>query len=130
MLNSFENKNKINLGVFNNYLIPEQIQTFFNNVTEVNNTGAQISISLKEISKKEIDDLNNENITKLEQNGKVLNWNKLNGAKEYKIFVFNTKNENVKYIQNICYLDSIKNNNPFSKNETDPEFIMLLLWLI
>ena len=93
MLNSFENKNKINLGVFNNYLIPEQIQTFFNNVTEVNNTGAQISISLKEISKKEIDDLNNENITKLEQNGKVLNWNKLNGAKEYKIFVFNTKNE-------------------------------------
>ena len=123
MLNSFENKNKINLGVFNNYLIPEQIQTFFNNVTEVNNTGAQVSISLKEISKKEIDDLNNENITKLEQNGKVLNWNKLNGAKEYKIFVFNTKNENVKYIQNICYLDSIKNNNPFSKNETDPEYI-------
>ena len=61
----------------------------------------------------------------MSQNGKVLNWNKINGVKEYIIYIFNSKNENVKYIQNICYLDSINKNKTQMelKNETDPTYI-------
>ena len=125
ILNSFENNKKINLGIFNNYLIQEQLGPIFTNDPENEYPGAQISLSLKEISKQEIDDLNDVNKTNLSQNGKVLNWNKINGVKEYIIYIFNSKNENVKYIQNICYLDSINKNKTQMelKNETDPTYI-------
>ena len=87
--------------------------------------GAQISLSLKEISQKEIDDLNDENINYISQDGTVLTWSNLNGAKEYTLYVFNAQNENIKYIENICYLDLIKKNksNIELKDETDPTYI-------
>ena len=84
--------------------------------------GAQISISLKEISQNEIDNLNNGDF-KISQNGKTLNWTNIEGVKDYTIYVFNSKNENVKYIQNICYLDSIKNTDLLVKDEKDSSYI-------
>ena len=123
IINSFSIKNKFNLEVFNNYLIPAQMSPIF--IDDENNKyqGAQISLSLKEISLKEIDDLNNEDKYKLSQNGKVLKIDSLNGVKEYTIYVFNQKHEDLKYIQNICYLDSLKNKIMELKNETDPTYI-------
>ena len=56
-------------------------------------------------------------------------WRSLEGVKEYIIFIFNTKNEKAKYIQNICYLDTLKKDydenkeNYLNKNETDPDYI-------
>ena len=55
-----------------------------------------------------MDILNNEENNKITQNETRINWNKLNDAIEYTIYIFNSKNEEVKYIQNICYLDFIK----------------------
>ena len=123
IINYFENKKRFNLGVFNNYLIPKQICLIFVNDEGNNYTGAQISVNLKEISQKEIDDLNNDKINKISQNGKKLQWNKLNGAKEYTLYIFNIKNKDAKYIENICYLDSIIKENTTIKNETDPTYI-------
>ena len=123
IINSFSIKNKFNLEVFNNYLIPEQISPIFMDDEGNKYQGAQISLSLKEISLKEIDDLNNEDKYKLSQNGKVLKIDSLNGVKEYTIYVFNQKHEDLKYIQNICYLDSLKNKIMELKNETDPTYI-------
>ena len=68
ILNSFENNKKINLGIFNNYLIQEQLGPIFTNDPENEYPGAQISLSLKEISRQEIDDLNDVNKTNLSQN--------------------------------------------------------------
>ena len=121
IINSFKIKNRFNLGIFNNYYIPQQIGPIFINDEGNKYTGAQISLSLKEISQKEIDDLNDDNKYYLSQNGKVLKWNTINGVKEYIIYIFNQKNENIKYIQNICYLDTIRIND--LKNETDPNYI-------
>ena len=125
ILNSFENNNKINLGIFNNYLIDDQLGPIFSNDPDNKYPGAQISLSLKEISQKEIDDLNDENINYISQDGTVLTWSNLNGAKEYTLYVFNAQNENIKYIENICYLDLIKKNklNIELKDETDPTYI-------
>ena len=129
LIYSFENKNKVNLGVFNNHLIPEQISPIFNNDKGNEYTGAQIALVLDEISEKEIDNLNNPGITVLYQDGKSLIWRSLEGVKEYIIFIFNTKNEKAKYIQNICYLDTLKKDydenkeNYLNKNETDPDYI-------
>ena len=122
VLDTFENKNKINLASINNYLIPEHIKPIFNNVDNEEKIGAQISISLKEISQNEIDNLNNGDF-KISQNGKTLNWTNIEGVKDYTIYVFNSKNENVKYIQNICYLDSIKNTDLLVKDEKDSSYI-------
>ena len=123
ILNTFENKNKINLGVFNNYLITQQISPVFINEKENKYEGAQISLSLREISKEEIDKYNN-NIYQLKQNGKQLLWDNLN-AKEYTIYVFNKKNENLTYIDNICFLESVKKKmeDYKLKNESDPSYI-------
>ena len=123
IINSFQIKNRFNLMVFNNYLIPEQMEPIFINDEGNKYTGAQISLSLKEISQKVIDDLNNDENQKLSQNGKLLLMGSLNGVKEYTIYVFNQKNEDLKYIDNICYLDSIKNKNMELKSETDPTYI-------
>ena len=125
ILNSFENNNKINLGIFNNYLIDDQLGPIFSNDPDNKYPGAQISLSLKEISQKEIDDLNDEKINYISQDGTVLTWSNLNGAKEYTLYVFNAQNENIKYIENICYLDLIKKNklNIELKDETDPTYI-------
>ena len=125
----FENKNKVNLGKFNNHLIPEQLGPVFNNDKGNEYTGAQIALVLDEISEKEIDYLNNPDITVLYQDGKILIWRSLEGVKEYVIFIFNTKNEKAKYIQNICYLDTLikdyedNKENYLKKNETDPDYI-------
>ena len=80
---------------------------------------------MKEISKEEIDNLNNEAITYISQKGTNINWTNLKGAKEYTIYVFNSKNENVKYIENICYLKTLKKTqlNNELKDETDPTYI-------
>ena len=121
IINSFKIRNRFNLVVFNNYHIPQQMEPIFKNDEGNKYTGAQISLSLNEISEKEINDLNNDKIYYLSQNGKVLNWNALNGVQEYTIYIFNQKNENIKYIENICYLDTIKIND--LKNETDPDYI-------
>ena len=129
LIYSFENKNKVNLGVFNNHLIPEQMGPIFNNEIGNEYTGAQIALVLDEVPQKEIDNLNNPGITVLYQEGKMLIWRNLEGVKEYIIFIFNTKNDKVKYIQNICYLDSLKEDyeknkqNYLNKNETDPDYI-------
>ena len=124
-LNSFESNNKVNVGIFNNYDMDKQLGPIFVNDPDNKYPGAQVSLSLKEIPKKEIDDLNNENINYISQDGNDINWPNLNGAKEYTIYVFNSKNENIKYIQNICYLKSINKNklNNELKDETDPSYI-------
>ena len=123
IINTFENKNRFNLGFFNNYAIPEQMGPVFINDEGNKYTGAQISLSSKEISQDLIKDLNNDENHKLSQNGKKLKWNGLKGAKEYTIYIFNQKHEDVKYIENICYLDSIKGSNTELKNESDPTYI-------
>ena len=123
LINNFKNKNRFNIKVFNNYLIPEQIEPVFINDEGNNHTGAQISLLLNEISQKDIDDLYNDNINKISQNGKVLKWNQLKGAKEYTIYIFNKNNKDLKYIENICYLDYIKNKKIEIGNETDPTYI-------
>ena len=123
ILNTFENNNKINLAVFYNYLIPEQLSPVFNKDKDNKYEGAQISLSLKEISKEDIDNYNSGKY-QLNQNGTKLIWDDLK-AKEYTIYIFNKNNENLNYIDNICFLDSIKKNkNDFMlKNETDPSYI-------
>ena len=125
VLNNFKNNNKVNLGIFNNYEIDKQLGPIFVNDPDNKYPGAQVSLSLKEIPKEEIDNLNNATITYISQNGTKLNWANLKGAKEYTIYVFNSQNENVKYIENICYLKSIKKTqlNNELKDETDPTYI-------
>jgi len=123
IINTYEIKNRFNLGVFNDYSIPEQMGTVFINDEGNKYTGAQISLSSKEISQDLINDLNDDKNHELNQNGKKLKWNALNGAKEYTIYIFNKKNEDIKYIENICYLDSIKGSNMELKNESDPTYI-------
>ncbi len=125
VLNKFENSNKVNLGIFNNYEIDKQLGPIFVNDPDNKYPGAQVSLSLKEIPKEEIDNLNNATITYISQDGTKLNWANLKGAKEYTIYVFNSKNENVKYIENICYLKSIKKSQLKNelKDETDPTYI-------
>ena len=126
VLNSFENRNKINLGIFNNYEIDKQLGPIFVNDPDNKYPGAQVSLSLKEISKEEIDNLNNnETIAHINQSGTILNWANINGAKEYTVYVFNSQNENVKYIENICYLKSIKKTqlNNELKDEKDPTYV-------
>lgn len=118
ILNSFDAKNKYNLGIFNNYLIPNQLGPIFEKDEENEYEGAIVSISLEEISKEEIDNYN-KNEYAVRQNGKVLKWNPVNNVKEYVVYVFNKNNEDLKYIQNPCFLDYIqKNNISASENET------------
>ena len=118
ILNSFDAKNKYNLGVFNNYLIPKQVGPIFEKDEGNQYEGAIVGISLEEISKDEIDNYN-KNEYAVRQNGKVLKWNPVNNVKEYVVFVFNEKNEDLKYIQNPCFLDHIqKSYINASENET------------
>ena len=118
ILNSFDAKNKYNLGVFNNYLIPKQVGPIFEKDEGNQYEGAIVGISLEEISKDEIDNYN-KNEYAVRQNGKVLKWNPVNNVKEYVVFVFNEKNEDLKYIQNPCFLDHIqKSYINESENET------------
>ena len=128
LLNSFEVKNKYNLGVFNNYLIPNQIGSIFEK-NETNETieendykGAVVGVSLKEVSQKDIDEFNKYDYG-VRQNGKVLKWEKLNGAKNYTVYIFNLENEDIKYIRNPCYLDYISKNNLIKKNENDSNYV-------
>ena len=52
-----------------------------------------------------------------------MKWNQLKGAKEYTIYIFNKNNKDLKYIENICCLDYIKNKKIEIGNETDPTYI-------
>ena len=122
LLNSFEVKNKYNLGVFNNYLIPNQVGPIFEEDKENPYTGAVIGIGLNEISQNDIDNFNNIE-HKVRQNGKTLKWEKIEGVKEYIVYVFNKKNEDIKYIQNPCYLDYIQKNDLLDKNESDITYV-------
>ena len=122
LLNSFEVKNKYNLGVFNNYLIPNQVGPIFEEGKENPYTGAVIGIGLNEISQNDIDNFNNIE-HKVRQNGKTLKWEKIEGVKEYIVYVFNKKNEDIKYIQNPCYLDYIQKNDLLDKNESDITYV-------
>ena len=112
VLYSFYVTNKYNLGVFKNYSIPQQVGPIFEeeeNITE-NYTGAIIGISLNELSQSDIDEFNNKDY-EITQNGKTLKWDKVEGVKEYTVYVFDEQNENLKYIHNPCYLDYIQKNN-------------------
>jgi len=127
ILNTYDinTKNKYNLGVFNNYLIPKQIGPIFENGEGKKYTGAIIGISLNEISQDEINQLNSKdyNIT---QKGKKIKWEGLEGVKEYTAFVFNENNEELKYIKNPCFLDYIQKKNISSQqlmNENDTSYI-------
>ena len=122
LLNSFETKNKFNIEVFNNYLIPSQISPIFQNDEENNYTGAVVGIGLNEISQEEINKVNNWNYG-VRQNGKILKWDKLDGVKEYIVYIFDRENENLKYINNPCYLDSIQKKNFVKKDENDTSYI-------
>ena len=122
LLNEFDTVNKYNLGAFKNYLIPSQIAPVFEEDEDNQYNGAVVGISLNDISKSQIDKYNSYNYT-VRQNGKVLKWPKLDGAKEYIVYVFNTENEDIKYIQNPCYLDFVRNNNSDEKNATDPTYV-------
>ena len=113
---------KYNLGTFQNYLFPSQISPIFEKDEENPYTGAVVGISLNEIAKEEIDRYNNYNYT-VRQNGKVLKWEAVEGAKEYFIYVFNKDNENIKYIKNPCYLDFVQNNNFFNQNENETTYV-------
>ena len=123
IINTFVNKNKYNLAVFNNYLIQNQIGPIFINDEGNKYSGVQVSFNLKEISQEEIDNLNNDENKEIYQNETRLYWTKLNNADEYTIYIFNQKNKDIKYIQNICYLDYIKSKNIKEQKETDPEYI-------
>jgi hypothetical protein len=117
VLHSYDVKNKYNLGVFKNYLIPQQVGPIFGeeeNNTD-NYTGAVIGISLNELSQNDIKDYNNKEY-KLRQNGKILKWERIEGVKEYIVYVFDEKNEDLKYINNPCYLDYIEKNSPNGSN--------------
>ena len=118
ILNSFDAKNKYNLGVFNNYLIPSQVGPIFEKDEGNQYEGAIVGISLEQVSQDEIDNYN-KNEFAVRQNGKVLKWNPVNNVKEYVVYVFNEKNEDLKYIQNPCFLDHIqKNDINADENET------------
>ena len=123
LLNEFDTDNKYNLGAFKNYLMPSQITPIFEKEEDENQyNGAVIGISLNDISKSDIDKYNNYNYS-VRQNGKVLKWPKLDGVKEYIIYVFNTENEDIKYIHNPCYLDFVRKNNSNEKNSSDPTYV-------
>ena len=122
LLNSFEVKNKYNAGSFNNYLIPNQIGPMIEKDEGNQYTGAVVGVSLKEITQKDIDYYNNLDYG-VRQNGKVLKWNKVDGVKEYIVYVFNKQNEDIKYIHNPCYLDFVQNNNDVIKNENDTTYV-------
>ena len=122
ILNSFERKNTYNLGVFNNYLIPNQLGPIFEKEEGNQYNGAVVGISLNEISQNDINNYNNYNYT-VRQNGKVLKWASFKSAKEYVVYVFNKKNEDLKYIRNPCYLDFIHKNNLIQKDENDTTYI-------
>ena len=125
ILNSFEVKNKYNLGVFNKYQIPNQVGPVFDkNETDEENDykGAVVGIGLKEVSQKDIDEINKYNYG-VRQNGKVLKWEKLKGVKNYVVYIFNKENEDIKYINNPCYLDYVNNNNLIKKNENDTDYV-------
>ena len=112
VLYSFYVTNKYNLGVFKNYSIPQQVGPIFEeeeNITE-NYTGAIIGISLNELSQSDIDEFNNKDF-EITQDGKILKWDKIDGVKEYIVYVFDEENEDLKYIHNPCYLDYIQKNN-------------------
>ena len=122
ILNSFEVKNKYNAGSFNNYLIPNQIGPIFEKEEGNQYTGAVVGVSLNEISQSDIDRYNNFDYG-VRQNGKVLKWNKVDGVKEYIVYVFNKQNEDIKYIHNPCYLDFVQRNNYVEKNENDTTYV-------
>ena len=122
LLNSFEVKNKYNLGVFNNYLIPNQVGPILEKDEGNQYTGAVVGISLKEIAQKDIDHYNKLDIG-VRQNGKVLKWEKLTGVKEYIVYVFNEQNDDLKYISNPCFLDFISKNNLIQKSENDSTYV-------
>ena len=48
---------------------------------------------------------------------------KIRRVKEYIVYVFNTENEDIKYFQNPCYLDFVRNNISDEKNTTDPTYV-------
>ena len=117
ILYSYDVKNKYNLGVFKNHLMPQQVGPIFEeeeNNTD-NYTGAVIGISLNELSQNDIKEYNNREY-KLRQNGKILKWEIMEGVKEYIVYVFDEKNEDLKYIRNPCYLDYIEKNNISGSN--------------
>ena len=122
ILNAFEVKNKYNAGSFNNYLIPNQIGPIFEKEEGNQYTGAVVGVSLNEISQSDIDRYNNFDYG-VRQNGKVLKWNKVDGVKEYIVYVFNKQNEDIKYIHNPCYLDFVQRNNYVEKNENDTTYV-------
>jgi len=121
ILNSFDAKNKYNLGVFNNYLIPNQVGPIFEKDEGNQYEGAIVGISLEQVSQEEIDNLN-KNEYAVRQNGKVLKWNAVNNVKEYVVYVFHKKNEDLKYIQNPCFLDYIQKND-INANENETSYI-------
>lgn len=121
ILNAFDAKNKYNLGVFNNYLIPNQVGPIFEKDEGNQYEGAVVGISLEQISQEEIDNLN-KNEYAVRQNGKILKWNAVNNVKEYVVYVFHKKNEDLKYIQNPCFLDHIQKNE-INANENETSYI-------
>ena len=122
ILNTFEVKNKYNAGSFNNYMIPNQIGPIFEKDEGNQYTGAVVGVSLNDISQNDIDYYNKLDYG-VRQNGKILKWNKVDGVKEYIVYVFNKKNEDIKYIRNPCYLDFIQKNNFGEKNENDTTYV-------
>jgi hypothetical protein len=121
LLNEFEVKNRYNLAVFNNYLMPHQFIPIFEKDEEEEEenkyNGAMIGFGLSELSQSEFDKFNNNNNYNVTQNGKQLRWPSLDGVKEYIIYVFHTENKNLKYLHNPCFLEELKKNNSFKQGE-------------
>ena len=122
LLNSFDIKNKYNLGVINNYKIPNQLGPIFEKDEGNQYNGSVVGISLKEISQNDMDNINNYDYG-VRQNGKVLKWPQLKNVKKYTVYVFNKKHEDLKYIQNPCYLDFVQNNNLNEKDENETTYL-------
>ena len=127
LLNEFEVKNRYNLAVFNNYLMPHQFIPIFEKDEEEEEenkyNGAIIGFGLNEISQSEFDKFNNNNNYNVTQNGKQLRWPSLDGVKEYIIYVFHTENKNLKYLHNPCFLEELKKNNSFKQGENETNYM-------
>lgn len=72
--------------------------------------GAIISISEKEITDDDISEIMDKKLN-ISQNEKVIEWEALPNAKQYDIFVIEKNNTYSQYLNNTCFLQSIKNNN-------------------
>ena len=108
------NKKKIEYLSINNPMISIQIETQF--ISNDSYSGAEISYFYGDLDISKIEDLNKLNL-EINNSSNIITWKAIEGyTVSYEFYYFDIENKDSEYIENDCFLKSMKDNKTNNKN--------------